>query len=195
VWWKLLRNQRFGTMAFSWWRLSTGLVSSSFFSIISWSICFRYRPMISSKAYWCSSRDSQRSVNSTNNQGFTFKMWDSLKKLDPSCLCSPAGDLWFGCSPGSAGREVCIWTAPDTLCLPRCTKDRENRASYWVLVIDYSPYGVKSDVTYIGFWGCTIKLYIYIVFERRIFDYPINQVNKQQNNISKWSLVAGLKSA
>lgn len=64
-------------MAWSWWRLSTGLVSSSFFSIISWSICFRYRPMISSKAYWCSSRDSHRSGNSTNS-------WikDSLSKCE-----------------------------------------------------------------------------------------------------------------
>lgn len=57
-----------GTLAWSLWRLSTGLASSSFFSTISWSICFRYRPMISSKAYWCSSRERQSSVNITKSR-------------------------------------------------------------------------------------------------------------------------------
>lgn len=50
------------TLAWSSCRLSTGLVSSSFFAIISVSICLRYRPMISSSAYWCSSRDNHSSA-------------------------------------------------------------------------------------------------------------------------------------
>lgn len=56
------------TLAWSSCKLSTGLVSSSFLAIISWSICFRYRPMISSSAYWCSSRDNHSSAKTVHGR-------------------------------------------------------------------------------------------------------------------------------
>lgn len=58
---------KFLTAEWDWWAFRTGSASAAFLATINCNICFRYLLMMSSKASWCSSKETHSSIKKQNN--------------------------------------------------------------------------------------------------------------------------------